>query len=266
MKKLILVKLGGSLITDKSKPMTARPAVIRRLGTEIKRALAKKRGLKLILAHGSGSFGHVPATKYGTANGFNDTRGRMGACITNDVAARLNRIVIQELISAGLPVAFVPPSSIFISANGKLVKIFIDPILTLLDHEIIPVLYGDVIWDKKQGSAIFSGETSLKIVAEELIKKGWEITRDIQLGIEKGVLDKGGGIILFITPVKFRKLHQDIGASTNQDVTGGMLHKVQESLEMAKSGIETLIASGEIKGLAYKAIIGEKVNGTKISI
>ena len=77
-------------------------------------------------------------------------RGRFGACITSDIAAKLNRIVIQELISAGLPVTFIPPSSIFIAKNGKPLKTFIEPILILLEKGIIPVLYGDVIWDTKR--------------------------------------------------------------------------------------------------------------------
>ncbi|MEK7111523.1 MAG: isopentenyl phosphate kinase [Patescibacteria group bacterium] len=264
--ELLLIKLGGSLITDKSRPLTPRPEVIHRLGLEIKSALLKKKKIKIILSHGSGSFGHIPAKKYGTADGFQNRRGRFGACITSDIAAKLNRIVIQELISAGLPVTFIPPSSIFIAKNGKPLKTFIEPILILLEKGIIPVLYGDVIWDTKKGSSIFSGETCLKIVAQELMKRHWRIARDIQLGNEKGVLDKKGKIIPHITPVKFAKLHRIIGGSANQDVTGGMWHKVQESLEMTKSGIETLIASGEEKKLTYKAIIGKKVIGTIISV
>lgn len=264
-KELLLIKLGGSLITDKSRPLTPRPEIIRRLGLEIKSALSKKKNIKIILSHGSGSFGHIPAKKYGTANGFQNRRGRLGACITSDIAAKLNRIVIQELISAGLPVAFIPPSSIFIAENGKPLKIFIEPILILLEKGIIPVLYGDVIWDTKKGSSIFSGETCLKLVAHELIKRGWSVSRDIQLGIEKGVLDKKGKIIPHITPVKFAKLQQAIGGSKSLDVTGGMLHKVKEGLEMAKHGIKTLIIGGKHKNYLQRALLGRSVPGTLIT-
>ena len=253
------------MITDKSRPMTPRPGVIRRLGLEIKSALSKKKDVQIILGHGSGSFGHVPAKKYGTADGFRDEFGKLGACITHDVAAQINRIVIKKLLQVGLPVAAVPPSAIFISANGKPVKMFIDPILTLLDNGIIPMLYGDVIWDEKQGSTIFSGETSLKIVAEELIKKGWKITLDVQCGIEDGVLDQNGKIVPVITPVKFTKLHKAISGSKNSDVTGGMLHKVKEGLEMAKYGIKTLIIGGEHKNYLHQALLGRSVPGTLIT-
>lgn len=265
-KELLLIKLGGSLITDKSLAYTAKPAVIRRLGTEIKRALGQKKDLKLILAHGSGSFGHVPAMKYGTATGFTDDRGRFGACITHDVAARINRIVIKELLQIGLPVVSVPPSAIFVTKSGKITSKFLEPILILLDRGVIPVLYGDVIWDEKQGSAIFSGETSLKIVAEELIQKGWKITRDVQCGIEDGVLDQNGKVISVITPVKFTKLHQAIGGSKSLDVTGGMLHKVKEGLEMAKHSIKTLIIGGKHKNYLQRALLGRSVPGTLITL
>lgn len=264
--ELLLIKIGGSLITDKSSPLTPRLETIRRLGLEIKSAMSIKNDIKIILSHGSGSFGHIPAKKYGTANGFNNSRERLGACITSDDAAKLNRIVIKELINAGLPATSVAPSSMLTAKNGDLSNIFIDPILALLNKGLIPVLYGDVIWDTKRGSSIFSGETCLKIIARELIKMDWPIAHCIQLGIEKGVLDNKGKIVPLITRAKLAELHRAIGGSANQDVTGGMWHKVQESLEMAKYGIKTLIASGERKKLAYKAIIGKKVNGTIISL
>lgn len=265
MNRLTLIKLGGSLITDKSKPFTSRPAVIQRLGQEIKAALSQHKELKIILAHGSGSFGHVPAAKYGTADGFRDEFGKLGACITHDVAAQINRIVTKELLEVGLPVVGIPPSAIFITAKGKLKRKFLEPVLILLKNGIIPVLYGDVIWDEKQGSAIFSGETSLKMVAEDLTKTGWKIDRDIQCGIEDGVLDQNGKVIPQITPVKFAKLNRLISGSRNADVTGGMLHKVKEGLEMAKHGINTLIISGIRPNRLYKTVMGEKVVGTLIT-
>ena len=253
------------MITDKSRPMTPRPGVIRRLGLEIKSALSKKKDVQIILGHGSGSFGHVPAKKYGTADGFRDEFGKLGACITHDVAARINRIVIKELLEIGLPVVGIPPSAVFTATAGKVKRKFLDPVLILLKKGIIPVLYGDVIWDEKQGSAIFSGETSLKIVSEELIKKDWKIDRDIQCGVEDGVLDQNGKVIPQITSVKFTKLHQIITGSKNSDVTGGMLHKVKEGLEMEKYGIKTLIIGGKHKNYLHQALLGRSVPGTLIT-
>ena len=60
MKDLILIKIGGSLITDKTKPYTTRPEVIKRIAKEIKEAVSEK-DVNLIIGHGAGSFGHQSA-------------------------------------------------------------------------------------------------------------------------------------------------------------------------------------------------------------
>lgn len=263
---LILLKLGGSLITDKKKLFTARPEVVQKLGKEIKKSLLVNKELQIVLTHGGGSFPHVPAKKYGTADGFNDDYGKMGACITADAAAEINRLVIKELLKINLPVATIAPSSIFSAEKGKLKKNYFDSIEVLLNKEIIPVLYGDVIWDAEKGCCIFSGEVSLGIVAKYLLKKGYLIKKIIQAGIEDGVYEwDSKKVIRKITPENFNRLKKEIRGSAAVDVTGGMLHKVEEGLKMAKMGIETVIINGNIKNLLYNTLIGKKVKGTVIS-
>lgn len=265
-KRVVLVKLGGSLITDKNKPNTPRLKVINRLGDEIKRALSSNKQLRMVLAHGGGSFPHVPAKKYGTAGGFDDEKGKLGACITADKAAEINRIVIKELLKVNLPVAAIAPSSIFGASGGKLKRGYFNSIGVLLDKGIIPVLYGDVIWDVRKGCCIFSGEVSLGITAKYLLKRGYKIKRIIQAGIEDGVYEwDSKKLIGKITPRQFIRLKRQIKGSGATDVTGGMLHKVEESLKMAKMGIETVIINGNKKNLLYNALAGRRVKGTVIS-
>ena len=69
MSDLIFLKLGGSLLTDKTSEETLRPDVLDRLASEICQALALDRCIPLLLGHGSGSFGHVAAAKHGTRKG-----------------------------------------------------------------------------------------------------------------------------------------------------------------------------------------------------
>jgi isopentenyl phosphate kinase len=57
MSKLHFLKLGGSLITDKNEAHTHRPDVLARLGREIAAALEQDPSIKVVLGHGSGSFG-----------------------------------------------------------------------------------------------------------------------------------------------------------------------------------------------------------------
>ena len=63
---MLFLKLGGSLITDKHTPRTPRPDVLARLMQEITEARAARPGMRIVLGHGSGSFGHVEAKRYGT--------------------------------------------------------------------------------------------------------------------------------------------------------------------------------------------------------
>ena len=67
--KLVFLKLGGSLITEKSREATARKDVITRLAAELADIHRSNPNLRLLLGHGSGSFGHVPAKKYNTRTG-----------------------------------------------------------------------------------------------------------------------------------------------------------------------------------------------------
>src|SRR3990172_434782 len=70
MAELIFLKLGGSLITDKDSPYTPRLDKLADLAGQIAAVFAETPGLRLVLGHGSGSFGHTAASKYGTREGI----------------------------------------------------------------------------------------------------------------------------------------------------------------------------------------------------
>ena len=97
---LTLLKLGGSLITDKNRPHTPRLEVLARLAEEIAAARRQRPGLRLLLGHGSGSFGHVPAQKYGTCQGVHSADEWQGFVEVWHQAAALNRLVMEALRAA----------------------------------------------------------------------------------------------------------------------------------------------------------------------
>ena len=108
---LTFLKLGGSLITDKNTPRTPRPEVLARLMDEIAAARQAQPGLSLVLGHGSGSFGHVEARKYGTRQGVSTPEQWRGLAEVQSVAGELNRLVVDAARAAGLPVLGLPPSA-----------------------------------------------------------------------------------------------------------------------------------------------------------
>ena len=66
---LVFLKLGGSLISDKRKPRSFRRKTVARIAAEIRRALFKAPGMRLLGAHGGGGAAHHPARKYRTREG-----------------------------------------------------------------------------------------------------------------------------------------------------------------------------------------------------
>lgn len=264
MKKLVLVKLGGSLITDKRRAYKAKLGVMRRLGQEIKEALTEESQLGLVLVHGSGSFGHTSAAKYKTGEGFFDSRGRWGACKTHADAAWINRLLIKEFLGVGLSGVSVSPSSILVAKGRRVKEKFLEPVSVLLEKGMIPVLYGDVIWDEKQGSVIYSGEMILGILADYFLEKRWRLERVVLVGIEEGVYDGEKKVIPLINSENFGEIKASLGESHGTDVTGGMRHKVEESLKLAEKGVGTLIVNGRMLGNLKKAILGKRVAGTEI--
>src|SRR3954462_12225545 len=108
MPDVLLLKLGGSLLTAKAGEESPRREVIGRLATEIARAGA---GVSLIVAHGSGSFGPLPAPRHGIGRGPLSADQLAGACITQERAAALHRIVVDALLEAGARPFSLAPSS-----------------------------------------------------------------------------------------------------------------------------------------------------------
>lgn len=262
MKHLILIKLGGSLITDKSKPFTEDLVIIRQLAGEIHRA-KRLSGKLLIVGHGGGSYPHVPAAKYKIAEGVVSKESYKGIAVVQDAAARLNRIVTKELIDAGENAVSLSPSSFMIAEKGEIKKAFLEPLLKLLEFKMLPVVYGDVVLDLRKGCYILSTEKILNYLAQKLTKS-YKIEKVVHCGKTDGVYDEKGKVIRLINKNGFNKLKKEIGESGGIDVTGGMFHKVEEALKLARKRVSSEIINGSKPGVLKKAILGKKILGTKI--
>lgn len=264
MKRLILIKLGGSLITDKEKPFTPKTEVIDNLSKQIKEVLKQDKNLSLIIGNGGGSFPHYPAVKYKMNEGIKDDQQRYGFCLVQDAAARLNRIIVASLLKNRVNACSVSPSSMILSEGGKIKNFFIQPVVKMLDLNIIPVIYGDIVVDTVMGAKIFSTEHLLNQIVIRL-KNSFKIIKVIHNGLTKGVLDSNGGLIKRINSNNFNRIKKIFYQTKGFDVTGGMAHKVKECIDLAKYGIPSLIINGSLsKDILKKAILGEKIEGTLI--
>lgn len=260
---LVFLKLGGSLITDKQKPRTPRLETLARLAKEIAMALVQNPGLRLLLGHGAGSFAHVPAKKHGTRQGVHTPEEWLGFSEVWWEAATLNRLVMDALHTAGLPVLALPPSASVVARDGKVLDWNLTPIRMALESGMLPVIFGDVIFDTIRGGTILSTEDLFAHLARNLLPQ-----RILLAGIEPGVwadYPQCTQLVDQITPSDYPDILVSLGGSNATDVTGGMVSKVQQSLELAKEvcGLEILIFSGKIDGIVNSALAGHKV-GTLI--
>jgi len=264
---LLFVKLGGSLITDKTRPESPRTEVIERLAGEIARAAHGLSG-RLIVGHGSGSFGHVAAKRYGLAQGIRSADQLPGVSLTQERAAALHRIVTGALAAAGALPYSVAPSSCVVSAGGLPVTLADEPIRLALRSGLLPVAYGDVVTDRDWGVSICSTERFFDLLVRRLLEGGHTIRRILWLGETDGVWDDAGRTIPRISAETFQHAAQAIGAPAGTDVTGGMLHRVETALGLARLGIPSLILNGLVPGALERALSddegGEETGGTEV--
>lgn len=261
--RFVFLKLGGSLITDKTKPMTPQHEVIQRLADEITQAVNTMPGLHLVIGHGSGSFGHAVANEYQTQDGGRGSSFWKGFSEVWAAARELNQIMIEHFVSAGLPVIAFPPSAGIITRDKRITSWDTRPIQLALTHGLIPVVQGDVIFDENIGGTILSTEAVFQHLASVLSPQ--EI---LLAGLDEGVYKdphQPQAIIPHISPENFSDILPALLTSEAVDVTGGMLAKVSLMIDLIKDNpsLKVRIFSAVKPGNLQAALAGEWV-GTQI--
>lgn len=263
LENLCFLKLGGSLITDKDTPHTPRLDVLERLAGEIARARQQRPEMCLVIGHGSGSFGHVPAKKYGTREGVSTPEEWRGFVEVWKEAAALNRLVMDALHAAGVPAISLPPSAMVTSRQGRVLSWELGVVRAALHAGLVPVIYGDVIFDVVLGGTILSTEDLFTYLASALHPR-----RLLLAGREEGVwadYPHCTQLVEQITPADAGKISRVVSGSTATDVTGGMESKVQLCLALVGKlpRLEIQIFSGVEAGAVENALLG-KPSGTLI--
>ncbi|MCA9923651.1 MAG: isopentenyl phosphate kinase family protein [Anaerolineales bacterium] len=263
MSDLLFLKLGGSLITDKTGVEAVRPDVLDRLAAEIAAARSANSELKLLLGHGSGSFGHVAAAKYGTRRGVHSPAEWAGFAEVSSSAARLNRLVVDALQKNGVPAIALQPSASVVCENGRITYIATHPIQSALAAGLVPVVYGDVAFDVIRGGTIISTEEVMMALASTLQPR-WLLLA----GETEGVLDENGRLVPTITRQTLPQIVDALGGSRGTDVTGGMAGKVISMLDLVDTHeqLQILIFSGLVPNRLQKVLLNQdNVLGTVIS-
>jgi len=257
MNKLALIKVGGSLITDKTKPLTTREDMMRIVAQGVRKAHDQFPETALIVGNGAGSFGHYLASQEAGA----DPSERIYAI--HESVVLLNKIFAQHLTDEGLPAVTIIPSD-YISAERGTVRAFATgEIEDILSINSIPVLFGDIVDDGTERGMIFSTETLFEMLMDAL-REEYEMTV-MYLGETEGVLDESGSTVPVLSSLKWKEMGSTIKAPEGYDVTGGMTHKIESALKAAPYAKDVRILSGKNVD-AIADVLANKDAGTRIVV
>jgi isopentenyl phosphate kinase len=213
-----VVKLGGSVITEKDVPETVDTESLDRAAD----ALADREDL--VVVHGGGSFGHHHADRHGITT----TAGSRDPDAIREIhraMTRLNAAVVEALDDAGVPAIPITPLSTAYRDEDASLTVPVGQLTATLGEGFIPVLHGDVVIHEGHGATVLSGDELLVHLAEAL-----DADRVGVCSAVPGVYDDKGTVIDAISSID--EVGGVLGESEATDVSGGMAGKVRELLAL----------------------------------
>ncbi len=259
MNDLVILKIGGSVITDKHSTV---PKVNFENLNRIAEEISYYDG-KLILIHGAGSYGHQIVKRTGIHKGISNEEQVIAFAETQRLQNELDSIVCKALINKGVPAIPVQASASAIMRKGRLVSMDVNAVTGFLETGLVPVLYGVPAYDEEQKCSILSGDQIAPFLAKKLgVKKIIHGTNVDGVFTADPNKDPNAVLIREINKNNVEEAMKALGGSSAVDVTGGMLGKVKELLSLAEEGIESLLINAEKPGNIKKALLREEVTGT----
>ena len=256
---MIILKIGGSILTNKDAVSEVDTKSLKRIASEIKSSLDNS-FKELIIVHGAGSFGHPPAKKYKIGEKFDESeypQKRIGFCETQNAVKKLNMYICESFIDEGLPVVAIPASSFMRATNKRITDGNLDSFKRYLEKGFIPVIYGDVVLDDELEICVISGDQIIQYLAKNLNPDMVVLGTDVDGVYNKNPKTHDDAIFFD----KFSSLDDldTLEGTTNVDVTGGMVGKIKELLYLADLGIESKIINAEVEDNVFKVLENEKV-------
>lgn len=253
---MIIIKLGGSVITDKAKECCFKHEIMDRLAAELQHAEKKT-----ILVHGAGSFGHILAKQYKLNDGFKQKKQIKGFSRTHAAVQRLNSLVLETLHNHDIPAVSIPPHAVLSLSNHKISRMDYKLFTRYLDLGFTPVSFGDVALDTRLGFSICSGDLLLQALAERFQpEKVIFVLDEDGLYSANPKTDANATFIEKATRKDLEKFTTQVNA--HADVTEGMKGKLHTIKQIASKGVDTILLNGNIHNRLYDTLKGKKVRST----
>lgn len=255
---MFIIKIGGSVITDKSKRYFFKQKVMKNLACEINKA-----NKQVILVHGAGSFGHILAKEYSLNEGFQNDNQIQGFAYTHAMVQQLNSLVLKELHVAGIPAISIPPHAILQLDNHNPLSVDFKIFKKYLNQGFTPLTFGDVVLDKKLGFSICSGDLILQMMANYFKpEKVIFVIDEDGLYTSNPKIDKNAKLIEKLNVKELNILTTKL--DSHDDVTKGMEGKIETIKNISMLGIDTVLLNGNINNRLYDTLIGKEGKSTVI--
>ncbi len=263
--EITILKLGGSLITEKSSPLSIRENVI---DNAIKQIIESKS--RLVLVHGGGSYGHPIAKKYSISGGLNPSIQSqvLGLSETHEAMNELNTIIVKKFLQKKQPILSIQPSSIFFKETRNVFTRSIDILESCLDLGVLPILYGDIIFEKQQLFSIISGDQIIYELCKNL--KKYNVSKVIFAIEQDGLFvlkgDAGKEKMQLAQELESENIKDIKLANLGEkiDVTGGIKGKLENIRKICDLNIPVQIINGLKENFIFRALKKQDLVCSKI--
>jgi len=253
-----IIKLGGSVLTDKTQLATFKKEVMDELSKQL-----SSHTEQMILIHGAGSFGHITAEQYNLQSGFQDHSQLQGFSVTHALVQQLNNYVLESLHKANIPAVSLPPHAILSLDNHKVDHLDYPLFKSYLDSNFVPVSFGDVALDKSLGFSICSGDLLIRHLCAHFKPEKIIFVIDID-GLytanpkthpEAELIEHtdSSGLSTILTQ-----------ADEHSDVTGGMQGKIESILNLLDHTQEVYLVNGNHPERLKEILLGNTTICTRI--
>jgi acetylglutamate kinase len=252
----IVIKMGGSVLSNKN--------LFDNLIQDI--IILKKLGLSIFLIHGGGSKISKKLDtlniKSNFINGLRVTNDKV-INIVEDVLVEFNKKIVNalkkqscnanEITSKKNNIIIVKPENDALGFVGKPIKIKTDTLIKIIKDNSVPVI-ASLGLDKNNQAFNINADSVAGAIAKELKARRLLILSDVE-----GVLDKDKKLI---SEINLNQAEQMIVEGV---ISGGMIPKINNCLDVAKNGVKAVcIIDGRKNHSILFELLSDKGSGTLI--
>ena len=265
---ILVLKLGGSLLTDKSTPYKLKEEVLEAVATEIKECIDLGLIKSLVIVHGVGSFGHPPVLQYNLHKGFKEKDQLISMSKTQQIVNKFRNTIATKFLDKGIPINLMHASSMVVGNKMVISENTFESLKGFLSIGMVPLIGGDMMYDKSMGFSVCSGDQIAVILSRVLNAKHLIFATDVP-----GVFDKdpksreSAELLKEININDLDNVLKQLNKANVADASGrmrGKLLSLVSTKNQIKKGLKVAIFSMIEKDTLKKHLKGEKIELTRI--